>query len=471
MWRALCALAMLAMPTFKIAELSADATHPRAYQPYGAALDLWKSHDQEVIISGPAETGKTLAALQKLDALCWKYAGYQGAIVRKTRADMTGTCLQTFEGKVLLPGGPVRPYGGANVQWYDYPNGSRLWVGGLDNPGKVLSSERDGIYANQAEELDLNDWETMLTRVTGRAGHCPHPQLMGDCNPGPPRHWIKERSSQGGPLRLLESRHEDNPTLFDPHTGLITEQGKRTLAILDSLTGTRKERLRFGRWVQAEGVIYEAFDERIHLIDRFVIPDTWRRFRVIDFGIVHPFVCQWWALGNDDRLYLYREIYRTGLTVMEHSPRIIECSKGMRIESTDCDHDVEDYTTLARCGVPNRPAIKGDVLTGIQRVQERLKERKTGSGKELPGLMLMKDSLVEVDKDLKAKHRPICTADEFGSYIWNDKSRKDEPVKENDHGMDALRYMVNRVDAGGTVTAESAVHSSGTRKQESWRSF
>ena len=30
--------------------------------------------------------------------------------------------------------------------------------------------------------------------------------------------------------------------------------------------------------------------------------------------------------------------------------------------------------------------------------------------------------------------------------IWNDKKTKDEPVKDNDHGMDALRYAVMYVD-------------------------
>ncbi len=431
---------LLTMPTYRIIE--ATAPMPGAYQPYGASLDFWNSHAQEVIIDGPAETGKTLGALHKVDGLCWKYAGCQGAIVRKTRADMAGTCLQTFETKVLMPGSPVKPYGGSSVQWYDYPNGSRIWVGGLDDPGKVLSSERDFIYVNQAEELILDAWETMLTRVTGRAGHVPHPQLMGDCNPGPPSHWIKERQKEGK-LLLLESRHEDNPTLWDSKKHTWTPQGIRTLAILDSLTGTRKERLRYGRWVQAEGVIYDAFDERKHLIDRFEIPSDWQRFRSVDFGGAHPFVCQWWTMDHDGRLYLYREIYMTGRTVAEHSAQIVSLTDKERIERTICDHDVEDALTLRANGVPNRPAVKGDVVAGIHRVQERLKVRNDGK----PRLLIMRGSLVEIDRSLSDDHKPTSTLDEFTCYIWNDKSAKDVPVKKYDHGMDALRYMVNEFDA------------------------
>jgi phage terminase large subunit len=62
------------------------------------------------------------------------------------------------------------------------------------------------------------------------------------------------------------------------------------------------------------------------------------------------------------------------------------------------------------------------VLDGIAAVQERLKVQADG----LPRLT--------VD--------PSClnTINEFESYVW--KPERDEPVKENDHALDALRYGV-----------------------------
>jgi phage terminase large subunit len=235
------------------------------YEPRGAAVALWRCRDHEVLLSGPAETGKTLACLHKLDALAWKYPGMQAVIVRKTYNSVIGSCLQTYTRKVLGPDTPVVAYGGSRPEWFDYPNGSRVYVGGMDKPGKVLSSERDVIYVNQAEELALADWETLTTRCTGRAGNMPYAQMMGDCNPGAPSHWILKRRDAGS-LTMLESRHVDNPTLFTA-AGEITEQGKRSMAVLDALTGVRKARLRDGRWVQAEGGIYEQWDVARHLID------------------------------------------------------------------------------------------------------------------------------------------------------------------------------------------------------------
>jgi phage terminase large subunit len=211
----------------------------------GAALQLWNHRGPECILSGPSESGKTTALLQKLHCFLIVFPGAQGVLLRKVRATVYSTCLQTYLRRILPQPEAVQSFGGEHPQFYTYPNGSRLWIAGLDDPQKALSSDRDIVAVNQAEELTLDDWEVLTTRATGRAGNAPYAQVLGDCNPhGGPNHWIKQRASAGR-LVLLESRHEDNPALFDGNDW--TEQGRRTLAVLDALTGVRKERLRYGR--------------------------------------------------------------------------------------------------------------------------------------------------------------------------------------------------------------------------------
>lgn len=228
----------------------------------GAAATFQASHDYEIMLAGPAETGKTFAAIWKLDTMLRTYPRAQAVLVRKVRSTIYGSALQTYEKILAHRGGGAWRYGGQEPAWFDYGNGSRLWLAGMDNPGKALSSERDYIYVNQAEELLLNDWETLLTRATGRANNAPYPLVFGDCNPGAATHWIKQRPS----LRVLESRHVDNPTLYTAD-GQMTERGEQTMRILDSLTGLRYKRLRLGLWVSAEGVVYDTYDPAIHLID------------------------------------------------------------------------------------------------------------------------------------------------------------------------------------------------------------
>lgn len=386
-------------------------------------------------------------ALHKIDSLAWKYPKAHIALIRKTRKSMDASVLKTYQDKVKHKS--VLTYGGQRPEWFDYPNKSRIVVGGMDIPDKVLSAEYDAIYVNQVEELSLDDWEKLLTRATGRAGNMPYAQTLGDCNPGPATHWILQRRQLSG-VTFLESRHEDNPTLFDSLTKEITEQGRRTMAVLDSLSGVRYQRLRLGKWVSAEGQIYEAYNAAVHLIDRFDIPADWRRFRVIDFGLVHPLVCQWWATDEDGRMYRYREIYMTGRTVATHSEQIKKLSQGEQIEITVCDHDAEDRQTLAENGIPNIPALKA-VSQGIGKVQDRL----TKQVDDRPRLFFLRDSLIEIDQALTAEHLPTCTEDEIDNYIWKNNVRKEEPVKENDHGVDALRYAVMYLDGGARVEVMS----------------
>ncbi|HEX2738451.1 MAG TPA: hypothetical protein VHP57_09975, partial [Acidimicrobiia bacterium] len=337
--------------------------------------------------------------------------------------------------------------------FYTYPNGARVHMCGMDRPGAALSSERDFIFVNQAEQLDVDDWEILSTRTTGRGAVTATPMLFGDCNPGHPSHWILQRPS----LRLLHSKHTDNPTLYDD-AGAITPQGERTMAILDSLTGVRFGRLREGKWVAAEGTVYEEFDRSVHVIRRDLMPTPSRYVVSIDFGFTNAFVCQLWAIDNDGRMYLEREIYRTQRIVEDHAKDIRAMIGGRKVEAFVADHDAEDRATLQRHGISTLPAIKA-VTVGIQAVQARMGKADAGIK---PRLFVVSGALIERDEALAAAKKPVCTEDEFEVYAWpkssNGKAVKEEPVKENDHGMDAMRYAVMYVDQGRTDGHVSVVY-------------
>src|SRR5262249_29103581 len=282
----------------------------RPYQPIGAALDAFYSRTPELLLSGPAGTGKSRAILEKLHMCASKWPGMRGLIVRKTRASLSESGLVTFEEKVLPAGSKIR----GNVarryrQIYEYPNGSQIVVAGLDDPNRIMSTEFDMACALEATELTETDWEQLITRL--RNFVMPFQQLIADCNPGSPTHWLKGRESRGS-LLLLPSVHEDNPVLYDRTRGEWTEAGRSYLAKLENLTGVRRLRLLQGLWAMAEGMVYaDVWQPAVHIINRFDIPSDWPRFLSVDFGFTNPFVCQWWAQDPDGRLYRYREIYRT----------------------------------------------------------------------------------------------------------------------------------------------------------------
>lgn len=455
-------------------------------QFYGGAREFWRYKGQEVILDGPYETGKTMATLTKLHALLCKYPNTRALMLRKTYKSLVQSALVTYEKKVL-PFPPedersgVKKFGGNKPEWFDYPNGSRLVVGGLDKAENVLSAEYDYIYVNQAEELTLHDWEQLTGRATGRAGNAPYPQVMADCNPGPPTHWILSRAS----LKRFRQLHEHNPTLFNQETGQITDQGKRSLAVLDALTGVRHKRGRLGMWVSAEGQVLDTFDEDVHMLDWFEIPKDWRRFRAVDFGFTNPFVCHWWAIDPDGRMYRYREIYMTQRLVEDHADQILRLSAGLdvetwsslskerkaravaqgeKIETTVADHDAEDRATLKRHGIPT-VAAKKEISVGLQALQARLKI--AGDGK--PRIFFLRDALVEPDPTLYRERpgdlHPCCTEHEFAVYIWapgtDGRPNKETPVDLNNHGIDTARYAVRYADEGSGSGKPKAVRTSG----------
>lgn len=400
-------------------------------------------------MSGPAGTGKSRACLEKLHQMALLNPGMRGLIIRKTATSLTSTALVTWKTHVIaeaLLTGVVAYYGGSAQEpaQYRYENGSLIMVGGMDRSTRIMSSEYDVVYVQEATELTENDWEMLTTRL--RNNKISFQQILADCNPDTPTHWLKTRSD-AGKTRMLESRHEDNPVLFVQ--GKITDVGTDYISKLDSLSGARRERLRYGKWVTTDGAIYEEFDTTKHMVDKFKIPDDWARYWSIDFGFVNPFVCQLWAEDPDGRLYLYREIYRTQQTVDQHAEHILKIVapgnkwREPKPSAIITDHDAEGRVVLERVLGLTTTAANKKVLDGIQAVQKRLRDV---DGK--PRLMLFRDARVGLDPLLVDAKKPTCTADELPGYVWDDVKAKEQPKKEDDHGCDALRYMVAHRDLG-----------------------
>ena len=394
------------------------------YTPYGGVREFMLCRDPEHIIMGSAETGKSLGACWKLHLLALKYPGTQLAIVRKTQRSMIGSILQTWEKQVIVDA-PVRIYGGNSPQWYDYPNGSRVFVGGMDNPDKVLSSERDAILVNQPEELSLPEWEILTTRVTGRAGNMPYSFVCGDGNPGPPTHWIKSRAESGA-LTLIESTHRDNPTLYDQATGELTPRGRRTLETLDRLTGARKKRLRYGLWASPEGAIYEIFDEERHKAKSFPIPRTWPC--VVGIDPLGAYVgAVWGAYDPVGRiLHIYREYLKPfGVTTPAHASAILELSHGETVFAWVGGGPSERQARLdwQAAGVPLIDPPNLGVWEGIDRVVQLLAD----------GALVVHDCCPNLLSEIGSYRRKLTRGGEPTEAIEN---------KDEYHGLDCLRYLV-----------------------------
>lgn len=419
--------------------------HPaqRAYGPRGAALSLFYSKQPELLLSGPAGTGKSRACLEKLHLCALKYAGMRGLIIRKTRESLSEAALVTFEDKVLHEYDPLKEGPRRNFrQVYHYPNKSTIVVGGLDKPGKIMSTEYDVIYVQEATELDLTDWLALTTRL--RNNVMPYQQLIADCNPDAPTHWLWVRS-QAGLVTMLHSQHEDNPRLY--RNGDWTQEGREYLATLDRLghlnvetgrvEGTEYQRLRLGQWVQASGIVYDVWsdgppDGNVTEAAEY-IPDGGDVLWSVDDGYSgaidaatgqytansHPRVFGLYQLRHDGTIARFAESYAT--QVLSE----IQIADVLALPYPAPEYAVVDSSAAELRGRLSEQGIGS--YGGTHPVEEGIK-------------VLRRFMAPDQNKRRRFIVHPRCThfRAEMASYRYDDKGK---PVKAFDHGPDEARML------------------------------
>lgn len=220
-------------------------------------------------------------------------------------------------------------------------------------------------------------------------------------------------------------------------------------------------------------------------------PPTWKRYRGIDFGYENPFVMLWITRVPKDNpshpnaWVVYREIYMTHRTVTAHGKqarewdaeevatlngcverenartraawegkpvhpaevegRMLEPLKRLRYGMQAADHDPENVAQLAELGIDTEPAEKAR-SAGTQTVYQALEPGPEG----FPRLVFMRHARREEDPYLKDHDLkpPTCTWRELPQLKYPkqpkdpEKAVLDDIVKVNDHGFDALRYLL-----------------------------
>src|SRR5574342_733096 len=204
-----------------------------------------------ILLTGSAGGGKSRLGYEMAHNFMVSYPGAMGLMVRKIRESMRNSTVLFFNSRIASQDSRVQLL--SSNHRFQYANGSFLAYGGMkdeDQREQIRSIGLDGaldiIIVEEANKLLHEDFQELLPRLRGKAG--PYCQIILMTNPDAPGHWINQKLILGGMAKVYYSSAADNP--FNP---------PEYVDWLNMLTGVQRQRLVEGKWVQAEGVIYDNF--------------------------------------------------------------------------------------------------------------------------------------------------------------------------------------------------------------------
>ena len=358
------------------------------------------NRNKEVLVSyGGAGSGKSYSTAQHIILRALEEKGKRFLITRKTLPALRMSCLQLV--KDLLSEYEIP---------YEFNKSvSEMWIGdnqilfkSLDNPEKIKSSEFNYVWAEEATELTHQDYLQLRLRL--RRKNELKNQLIMTLNPIDQFHWIRTQilDTPGIDTASLQSNYKMNPFLPDEYIeqleGLadIDENYYRIYAL--------------GEWGVLQNLIYSNWD----VVDR--MPENPDEIIYgLDFGYVNPTALLEIRIKEND-IWVREIIYQSHLTNAELIDLLkekIDRNVSIYADSAEPQRIQEIY----QAGF-NIYSSEKDVSFGINRVKQYK-------------MHILEDS-VNLIKEIR-------------SYKWKeDKEGRilEEPVKFNDHAMDAMRYAL-----------------------------
>lgn len=298
---------------------------------------FFESRKRYIAYGGARGGGKSWAVRVKAVLLAMRYAGIKILFLRRTYRDLERNHVREL--KPMLKN--VAIYSKQDRCFY-FPNGSILEMGYCESEGDVdqyQGIEYDVIFMDEATHFTEYQYSTLTACVRG-ANNFPK-RLYLTCNPGNVGHeWVK---------RLFVSkkyRNDENPdeyefipaTVFDNKVLLETDKGY--VSMLNNLPEGLRAAWRDGSWDLLEGRYFTEFDRNVHIVAPFKIPEHWRKYRGMDYGL-DCLACVWVAIDERGNYFVYREYAESDKPISQGAAEILENTPPEeRIEYTAAPPDI-----------------------------------------------------------------------------------------------------------------------------------
>lgn len=369
-----------------------------------APINIWE---------GAVSSGKTYASLWRFHEETQIGPDGDYCIVSKTYDTFRRNLIPIFEDML---GRHMRYFSGKRMLYLK--NKLVHVIGCADERAeqKLRGSTFAGAYVDEATLVP----ESAFKMLQGRL-RIPNAKLFCTTNPDSPYHWFKKDYLEGNiDVRSWQFLMDDNPFLTDQYKEYLKRQYK----------GLWYQRYIMGQWVQAEGAVYEFFDEKVHVID---YPRNPAHYYIVgvDYGTINP--CAFVLIGYnpngypnlwvEDEYYYNSRARQRQKTDGELADDFQQFIAGKKIQAIYIDPSAASFKTeLIKRGVDSIYDANNDVRNGIAFVGMRLNE-----------------------ESFKICRKCTNLIQEFTSYVWDEKAAKlgmEKPKKENDHLLDSLRYAL-----------------------------
>lgn len=395
-----------------------------------------------LLIEGSAGSGKTIFAAHQTVHYALTHPGARMLVCRQTMPSLKETSWHEIR-EVLLK---------SNIDYYENrtegrieipnpksdlnPNGKPtvLLFRSLDDEQKIRSLSVDYIYVEQAEETDKYSFFELRERLRGDISKKTYGQFLMVITPDTVTHWIYELFHEKGVKnsKILHFHYTENP--------FIDDVKKREYEELKELNEDLYRKYTEGKWGRLSNLVYDGnWDTFTESISQLGGAEFYTAG--VDFGFNNPsaFLLIAW---RDKEPYIIDEVYQSGLTNRE----LIE----------------EVELMLARHSLKPHDIVK---VFGDGAEPDRMIEFRQAGFDMIPGI-----------KDVEAKLNAVKTTPihihggcehtlfEIKSYVYRTDSHghiMEDPVKFNDHAMDALGYCVY-----GTVGIRSPMIDDDTNTQK-----
>ena len=427
------------------------------YVPHEQQRKFHEATESDVLYGGSAGGGKSVALVAEGLKWCARYPGLRVLLIRRTYDELEESIFPAL--RKFSYGQAVGGKWNSIKRELKFPNGSIFrfrYLESVDDASRRQGGEYQLLLVDELTLMAPGVVDFLRYERLRSDGTLPVIGVRATSNPGGPDHaGVKDRyieptefgrkvvtDDHDLTIRFIPARATDNPHL-----------DRGYMARLDAIPDpNRRAAMRDGDWSVFSGMVFPDFNEDRHVLEPIPLPASWNRYNGVDWGYTAPFAVLWAAVDEDDRAWVYREVYQTRVGEADQA-RMILAAEG------------EGEQVIARWADDAMWSLRGDAKPIADVYAENgvhLTKAGKGAGSRVQGWQRWHSYLAEgpACPHHRAAGQETCPLIHIFATCRNLISEirslpyatvgdpEDSDPKAADHALDAGRYLLTNLGGG-----------------------